>query len=116
MYIRSELNLRMRKQRKDLAEKCINILKYRQTHYRIGEAANPGPSGKDSHSKQRKLEDLFHQKHTRKKNDKDMWYKEKGIKIENIAGDGNCLYASLGRRRNLTGNKVRQIIHDRSDS
>eukprot|EP00972_Heterocapsa_arctica_P050470 7421459-Heterocapsa_arctica.AAC.1 len=44
-----------------------------------------------------------------------MWCKEKGYKIENVAGDGNCLYASLGRSSKLTGNKVRQIIHDRSD-
>eukprot|EP00972_Heterocapsa_arctica_P041884 6177500-Heterocapsa_arctica.AAC.1 len=44
-----------------------------------------------------------------------MWCKEKGYEIENIAGDGNCLYASLGRSRNLSGNQVRQIVHDRSD-
>eukprot|EP00972_Heterocapsa_arctica_P028250 4155263-Heterocapsa_arctica.AAC.1 len=44
-----------------------------------------------------------------------MWCKEKGYKIESIAGDGNCLHASLGRSRKLTGNKVRQIIHDNSD-
>eukprot|EP00972_Heterocapsa_arctica_P096674 14261932-Heterocapsa_arctica.AAC.1 len=46
----------------------------------------------------------------------EMWCKEKGYNIENIAGDGNCLYASLGRSRNLTGHQVRQIIHDRPDS
>eukprot|EP00972_Heterocapsa_arctica_P091349 13478541-Heterocapsa_arctica.AAC.1 len=45
-----------------------------------------------------------------------MWCKEKGYKIESIAGDVNCLYASLGRSRKLIGNKVRQIIHDKSDS
>eukprot|EP00972_Heterocapsa_arctica_P048694 7177024-Heterocapsa_arctica.AAC.1 len=44
-----------------------------------------------------------------------MWCKEKGYKIENIAGYGNCLYASLGRSRNFRGNQVRQIVHDRSD-
>eukprot|EP00972_Heterocapsa_arctica_P075472 11132505-Heterocapsa_arctica.AAC.1 len=45
-----------------------------------------------------------------------MWCTCKGYNIENIAGDGNCLYASPGRNRKLTGNKVRPIIHDRSYS
>eukprot|EP00972_Heterocapsa_arctica_P084241 12410650-Heterocapsa_arctica.AAC.1 len=35
--------------------------------------------------------------------------------VENIAGDGNCLYACLGRSRELTGDKVRQIIYDNAD-
>eukprot|EP00972_Heterocapsa_arctica_P114362 16442068-Heterocapsa_arctica.AAC.1 len=30
-----------------------------------------------------------------------MWCKEKGYTIENIAGDGNCLYACLGKSRRL---------------
>eukprot|EP00972_Heterocapsa_arctica_P044909 6627911-Heterocapsa_arctica.AAC.1 len=41
-----------------------------------------------------------------------MWCKETGYTIENIAGDGNCLYACLGRGRKLTGDRVRQTIHD----
>eukprot|EP00972_Heterocapsa_arctica_P094831 13985321-Heterocapsa_arctica.AAC.1 len=105
----------MRQQRKDQEDKGVNTLNYIQILYRIGEVANPGPSGKDNHSKHRKLGDFFHQHHT-KKDDKDMWCKEKGYTIENIAGDGNCLYASLGRSRKLTGNKARQIIHDSAES
>eukprot|EP00972_Heterocapsa_arctica_P026726 3934192-Heterocapsa_arctica.AAC.1 len=57
--------------------------------------------------------DFFHQQHT-KKDDKDVWCKEKGYNIENIAGDGNCLYASLGRSRKLSGKKVRQILLGKS--
>eukprot|EP00972_Heterocapsa_arctica_P052320 7696467-Heterocapsa_arctica.AAC.1 len=41
-----------------------------------------------------------------------MWCKEQGYTIENIAGDGNCLYACLGRSRKLTEDRVRQIIQD----
>eukprot|EP00972_Heterocapsa_arctica_P018467 2728233-Heterocapsa_arctica.AAC.1 len=41
-----------------------------------------------------------------------MWCKEKGYTIENIAGDGSCLYACLSRSRELTGDRVRQIIDD----
>eukprot|EP00972_Heterocapsa_arctica_P030585 4502146-Heterocapsa_arctica.AAC.1 len=44
-----------------------------------------------------------------------MWRKEKGYTIENIAGDGNCLCACLGRSRKLTGDRVRQIMHDNAD-
>eukprot|EP00972_Heterocapsa_arctica_P094158 13885438-Heterocapsa_arctica.AAC.1 len=40
---------------------------------------------------------------------------KKGYTIENIAGDGHCLYACLGISRKLTGDKVRQIIHDNTD-
>eukprot|EP00972_Heterocapsa_arctica_P111990 16429253-Heterocapsa_arctica.AAC.1 len=95
-----------------MAEKDTQIRKYIHPHYRIGEAANPGPGNQSS--KQSKLGDYFHQHHT-KKDDKDMWCKDKGYTIENIAGDGNCLYANLGRSRKLTGDRVRQIIHDNSD-
>eukprot|EP00972_Heterocapsa_arctica_P033664 4953769-Heterocapsa_arctica.AAC.1 len=42
--------------------------------------------------------------------------KKTKYKIENIAGDGNCLYASLGRSRKLSGNKVRQILLDKSEA
>eukprot|EP00972_Heterocapsa_arctica_P039138 5764346-Heterocapsa_arctica.AAC.1 len=56
------------------------------------------------YSKQRKLGD-FSIIITHKKDDEDMWYKEKGYTIENIAGDGNCLYACLGRSRKLTGER-----------
>eukprot|EP00972_Heterocapsa_arctica_P096496 14236665-Heterocapsa_arctica.AAC.1 len=44
-----------------------------------------------------------------------MWCKGKGYTIENIAGDGNCLYAYLGRSRNIDGDKVRKLIHDNAD-
>eukprot|EP00972_Heterocapsa_arctica_P021387 3148844-Heterocapsa_arctica.AAC.1 len=58
---------------------------------------------------------IFFQQHHTKKDDKDMWCNEKGYTIENIAGYGNCLYACLGRSRKLTGDRVRQIIHDNAD-
>eukprot|EP00972_Heterocapsa_arctica_P061117 9011409-Heterocapsa_arctica.AAC.1 len=41
--------------------------------------------------------------------------KKKVYTIESIAGYGNCLYACLGRSRQLTGDKVRQIIHESAD-
>ncbi len=44
-----------------------------------------------------------------------MWCEEKGYTIESIAGYGNCLYASLGRSRNLIGNKVRRLIHGNAE-
>eukprot|EP00972_Heterocapsa_arctica_P037511 5523297-Heterocapsa_arctica.AAC.1 len=44
-----------------------------------------------------------------------MWCKEKGYTIENIAGDGSCLYACPGRSRKLTGDRVRQMIQDNAD-
>eukprot|EP00972_Heterocapsa_arctica_P072812 10750898-Heterocapsa_arctica.AAC.1 len=69
----------------------------------IGEATNPGPS-QQNQGKQSKLGEYLHQHHT-KNDDKDMWCREKGFTIENIAGDGNCLYACLGRSRELTGDK-----------
>eukprot|EP00972_Heterocapsa_arctica_P111719 16427715-Heterocapsa_arctica.AAC.1 len=87
------------------------MIKYGHILYRIGEASNPGPG---TNSKQSKLGDYFHQ-HLTKKDDKDMWCEEKGYTIENIAGDGNCLYASLDRSRKLTGDRVRQTIHDNAD-
>eukprot|EP00972_Heterocapsa_arctica_P083250 12265784-Heterocapsa_arctica.AAC.1 len=82
--------------------------------HRIGEASNPGPSQNGCHSKQRRLGNFPHQHHN-KKDDKDMWCKEKGYNFENFAGDGNCLYACLGRSRKLTGDRVRQIIKDNAD-
>eukprot|EP00972_Heterocapsa_arctica_P055069 8122081-Heterocapsa_arctica.AAC.1 len=60
-------------------------MNYGSILYRIGEASNPGPG---THTKHIKLGDFFHPHHT-KKDDKDMWCKEKGYTIENIAGDGN---------------------------
>eukprot|EP00972_Heterocapsa_arctica_P042998 6339991-Heterocapsa_arctica.AAC.1 len=41
--------------------------------------------------------------------------RKKGYTIENIAGDGNCLYSCLGRSRNIDGYKVRTIIHDNAE-
>eukprot|EP00972_Heterocapsa_arctica_P098547 14543701-Heterocapsa_arctica.AAC.1 len=41
--------------------------------------------------------------------------RENGYTIEDIAGDGNWLYACLGRSRKLDGDKVRTIIHDNAD-
>eukprot|EP00972_Heterocapsa_arctica_P061082 9006025-Heterocapsa_arctica.AAC.1 len=70
--------------------------------YSIGEASNPGPELYNG--KQSKLGDDFHHRRT-KKDDKDMWCKEKGFSIGNVAGDGNCLYACLGRSRKISGNR-----------
>ncbi len=39
----------------------------------------------------------------------------KKVSIEMIAGDGNCLYACLGRSRKIPGDRVRQIIHDNAE-
>eukprot|EP00972_Heterocapsa_arctica_P055752 8224323-Heterocapsa_arctica.AAC.1 len=44
-----------------------------------------------------------------------MWCKEKGYSIENIAGDGNCLFACLGKSRQLSGDKVRKIIYENAE-
>eukprot|EP00972_Heterocapsa_arctica_P004146 615577-Heterocapsa_arctica.AAC.2 len=87
--------------------------KLRKTHYRIGEASNPGPG--ISKGKQSKIGEFFHHKHI-EKDDKDMWCKEKGLYIENIAGDGNCVYTCLGKSRKIEGDRVRQIIHDNADT
>eukprot|EP00972_Heterocapsa_arctica_P055623 8204270-Heterocapsa_arctica.AAC.1 len=72
--------------------------KLRKTHYRTGEASNPGPDG--NMVKQSNIGDFFHHKHM-ENDDKDMWCKEKGFYVENIAGDGNCLYTCLGKSRNI---------------
>eukprot|EP00972_Heterocapsa_arctica_P084105 12390868-Heterocapsa_arctica.AAC.1 len=62
-----------------------------------------------------KLGEFSRQKHIAK-DDKAEWCKEKGHRIENSAGDGNCLYASLGRSINATSNKVRQILYNKSET
>jgi len=49
------------------------------------------------------------------KDEKEIWCNEKGFSIENIAGDGNCLYTCLGRSRKLTGDRVRTIIHENTE-
>eukprot|EP00972_Heterocapsa_arctica_P112174 16430347-Heterocapsa_arctica.AAC.1 len=41
--------------------------------------------------------------------------KKNGFLLKNIAGDGNCLYACLGKSRKMTGDRVRQIIHDNAE-
>eukprot|EP00972_Heterocapsa_arctica_P070183 10367642-Heterocapsa_arctica.AAC.1 len=62
-----------------------------------------------------KLGEYFHQKHIMT-DDKAERCKDKGYSIDNIAGDGNCLYTSLGRSRKLSGNQVGQIIHIKSEA
>ena len=64
--------------------------------------------------KQTKIGDYYNHTHTQK-DDKDMWCKEKGYSIENIAGDGNCLFACLGKSRKLSGDKVRTIINENAE-
>eukprot|EP00972_Heterocapsa_arctica_P022991 3381894-Heterocapsa_arctica.AAC.1 len=81
-----------------MATKSRKRRNHGRANYRIGEASNPGPSEKNTHSQHMKLGDFFHQQHA-KKDDKGVWRKETGYNIENIAGDGNCLYVSLGRSR-----------------
>ena len=83
-----------------------------KTHYRIGEAKHPGPK-EEQVTRQRKMDEFFHSDHT-KKDYKNNWCAEKGLRIERIAGDGHCLYAALGKRRNLSSNEVRKILHDRA--
>eukprot|EP00972_Heterocapsa_arctica_P037190 5477001-Heterocapsa_arctica.AAC.1 len=107
----SRLNYQLISNSKHSDDRCNEIDDYIYLHR---EASNPGPSHKGCHSKQKRLGDFFHQHHI-KKDDKDMWCKEKGYTIENIAGDENGLYACLGRSRKFTGDRVRQIIHDNAD-
>ncbi len=83
--------------------------KLRKTHYRIGEASNPGPETPINASKQTKLGNCFHHIHTQK-DDKDMWCKEKGYSIENIAGDGNCLYTCLGKVGNYQEKRSERLF------
>eukprot|EP00972_Heterocapsa_arctica_P010557 1549872-Heterocapsa_arctica.AAC.1 len=66
----------MHKPSKVIANKSRKRRKHSRTNYRIGEASNPGPSDKNSQSKQRKLGYFFHQQHTTN-DDKDEWCKEK---------------------------------------
>ena len=57
---------------------------------------------------------FIHSNHT-KKDDKNNWCAEKGLRIERIAGDGHCLYAALGKSRHLSSYEVRKILHDRAE-
>eukprot|EP00972_Heterocapsa_arctica_P005426 801966-Heterocapsa_arctica.AAC.1 len=38
------------------------------------------------------------------------WCKALGYTIHNIRGDGTCLYTSLGKDLDMTGNQVRESI------
>eukprot|EP00972_Heterocapsa_arctica_P082184 12114457-Heterocapsa_arctica.AAC.1 len=46
---------------------------------------------------------------------KSEWCKALGYKIENIRGDGNCLYTSLWKTMQMTGNQVRESIVEKSN-
>ena len=83
----------------------------RGLHYRIGEASNPGPK---EHQKQKKISDYINYNQA-EKDAKSIWCEEKGYRIENIAGDGNCLYTCLGKSKRIDGNRVRQIMRDNAD-
>eukprot|EP00972_Heterocapsa_arctica_P115478 16447938-Heterocapsa_arctica.AAC.1 len=43
------------------------------------------------------------------------WCKALGYKIHNIRGDGNCLYTSLGKDLETTGNQVREISMEKAN-
>eukprot|EP00972_Heterocapsa_arctica_P088402 13034628-Heterocapsa_arctica.AAC.1 len=116
VYITCEMDRRMHMLRKGRTMKIAKIKKHVIHNYMIGEASNPGPTGSDNkQSKHMKLGEYFHQKHTMK-DDKAELCKAKGYSIENIAGDGNCLYTSLGRSRKLSGNQVRQFLLMKSEA
>eukprot|EP00972_Heterocapsa_arctica_P063844 9419707-Heterocapsa_arctica.AAC.1 len=91
MHTRDKERYREWQRRKMREQKAGRKMDFEYILYRIGEAPNPGPSHK-GHNKQSKFRDFFHQHHT-KKDEKYMRCKEKGYTIENIAGDGKCLYA-----------------------
>eukprot|EP00972_Heterocapsa_arctica_P088771 13089346-Heterocapsa_arctica.AAC.1 len=46
---------------------------------------------------------------------KSEWCKALGFNIENIRGDGNCLYISLGKTLEMTGNQVRESIVEKAN-
>eukprot|EP00972_Heterocapsa_arctica_P036787 5415846-Heterocapsa_arctica.AAC.1 len=46
---------------------------------------------------------------------KSEWCKALGFNIENIRGDGNCLYSSLGKTLEMNGNQVRDSTVDKSN-
>eukprot|EP00972_Heterocapsa_arctica_P035139 5173583-Heterocapsa_arctica.AAC.1 len=76
---------------------------------RIGEAANPGPGLDNKQHTQFKLGDFFGTNHIQMGSNSE-WCKALGYKIHSIRGDGNCLYTSLGKDLELTGNQVRESI------
>eukprot|EP00972_Heterocapsa_arctica_P048671 7173422-Heterocapsa_arctica.AAC.1 len=43
------------------------------------------------------------------------WCKVLGLRIENIKGDGQCLYTSLGKALEMNGNQVRDSIVEQYD-
>eukprot|EP00972_Heterocapsa_arctica_P027018 3973796-Heterocapsa_arctica.AAC.1 len=46
---------------------------------------------------------------------KSEWCKALGYKIHNIRGDGNCLYTSMGKDLEMTGNQVRENIIEKAN-
>eukprot|EP00972_Heterocapsa_arctica_P038111 5612068-Heterocapsa_arctica.AAC.1 len=46
---------------------------------------------------------------------KSEWCKALGFTTENIRGDGNCLYTSLGKTLEMNGNQVRDSIVEKSN-
>ncbi len=43
------------------------------------------------------------------------WCKLRGLRIENIIGDGNCLYTCLGKKMELSGHQLRQAIVEQAN-
>eukprot|EP00972_Heterocapsa_arctica_P112639 16432921-Heterocapsa_arctica.AAC.1 len=86
-------------------------LRHRRTigSSRIGEADNPGPGLDNKQLKQLKLGEFFCRNHIQM-DSKSEWCRASGYKIHNIRGDGNCLYTSLGKDLQMTGNEVRESI------
>eukprot|EP00972_Heterocapsa_arctica_P056628 8358812-Heterocapsa_arctica.AAC.1 len=71
---------------------------------RIGEASHPGPGLNNKQQKHFKLGDFFCRNNI-KMDSKSEWCKALGFKVENIRGDGNCLYSSLGKALEMNGNQ-----------
>eukprot|EP00972_Heterocapsa_arctica_P107700 15863325-Heterocapsa_arctica.AAC.2 len=69
---------------------------------RIGEASNPGPVHQNKQASQRKLGNFF-VKNQRHIDTKSEWCKDKGFRIHNIKGDGNCLFTCLGKDMEMNG-------------
>eukprot|EP00972_Heterocapsa_arctica_P071535 10568792-Heterocapsa_arctica.AAC.1 len=64
--------------------------------------------------KQLKLGDLFCRNNI-KLDSKSEWCKALGFKIENIRGDGNCLYTNMGKSLEMNGNQVRKSIVEKAN-
>eukprot|EP00972_Heterocapsa_arctica_P094463 13931061-Heterocapsa_arctica.AAC.1 len=81
---------------------------------RIGEAGNPGPGLQNKQHRQFQMGDFFCRNHIQM-GSKLEWCKALGYTIHNIRGDRNCLYTSLGKDLEMTGNQVRESIIEKAN-